>query len=483
MRAVSISAAKRVAATEKRLRTGQFTYYTVGNSWAVVGPNGWSSGYFPGELWAAYALTGDGWFAEHATSRVRSLKASGIDASSTDIGMRYFYSHARAYQMTGNTASRGVAFAAAAGEAARFSPEIGAIRSREDSAGVQVIVDELMNLEILYWGAENGGPAAWSETARTHARTIARDFVRPDGSVHHILVYDPIDGTVVGELEGQGYSTGSMWSRGQAWAVHGFANSYRHTGDPVLLEAARKVADRYLDDLPPDMVPYWDFRAPNIPDEPRDSSAAAIAASGLIDLALLDPDPANRARYEAAARATMTSLASPAYLSAGGNPAILLHGTMNYHSGAAVDVGQSFGDYFFLEALQRLRRLPSTDPALAVRRMRASSGKANRAVDGQLGTAWTSSGNQWLEFDLGRRRTVSAVDLAVSSGNSRSAKFKFYVSNDRRTWKWVSAARSSAETLLPETYTLQSKRARYVRVVCSGTSRGRTNGISEAAVR
>jgi hypothetical protein len=104
-------------------------------------------------------------------------------------------------------------------------------------------------------------------------------------------------------------------------------------------------------------------------------------------------------------------------------------------------------------------------------------------VDGQLGTAWTSSGNQWLEFDLGRRRTVSAVDLAVSSGNSRSAKFKFYVSNDRRTWKWVSAARSSAETLLPETYTLQSKRARYVRVVCSGTSRGRTNGISEAAVR
>jgi unsaturated chondroitin disaccharide hydrolase len=387
--------------------------------------------------------------------------------------------------MTGSKTSRAIALAAARGEAARFDPTIGAIRSLDGTSTEteQVIVDELINLEILYWGADNGGPASWRETARLHARTVARDFIRDDGGVHHILSYESSSGAVWGESKGQGYSADSEWSRGQAWAIHGFANSYRHTADPVLLDAARKVADHYLANVPSDMVPYWDFEAPNIPDEPRDSSAAAIAASGLIDLALLDPDPANRARYEAAARATMLSLSSPAYLSAGGNPAVLLHGTMNWWNPVTRDVGQSFGDYFFLEALQRLRRLPAVEPALEIRRVRASRGKAGRAVDGRMNTAWTSSGKQWLEFDLGRRRVVSAVSLAISHGGSRSAKFKFYVSNDRKHWKLAGAARSSAETLGQEAYTFKPQYVRYVRVVCSGTSRSAANGIVEAAVR
>ena len=285
MRGARYAAAKRVKTTDARLGSGLFTYYTAGNSWASVGPNGWTSGYLPGELWATYSLTGDSYYSARAVKREGSLKSSILTPASTDIGMRFFYSHARAYQMTGSTASRSTALAAAGKEAARFDPVIGAIRSRPDGANVQVIVDELMNLEILYWGAENGGRGWWRDVAHQHARTVARDFVRPDGSVHHIITYSPVTGAVVGGDKGQGYSEDSMWSRGQAWAIHGFTNSYRHTGDPVLLDTARKVADRYLADVPADMVPYWDFRAPNIPDEPRDSSAAAIAASGLIDLA------------------------------------------------------------------------------------------------------------------------------------------------------------------------------------------------------
>ena len=483
MRAVRSSAARRVASTDKRVGSGRFTYFTSGSSWVTVAANGWTSGYLPGELWAAYSLTGNSGYAHRAIKRDRYLKASALNSSSNDVGMRFFYSHVRAYQMTGSASARREALAAARKEAARFQPALGALRSRTSTEGSQVIIDELINLELLYWGADNGGSSSWREKARTHARTAARDLVRSDGSVHHIVVYNPSTGAVVGEMKGQGYSVDSMWSRGQAWAIHGFADSYRHTRDPVLLETARKVADRYLADVPADMVPYWDFRAPNIPDEPRDSSAAAIAASGLIDLALLDPLPDNRVRYEQAARATLLSLSSPAYRSTGRNPAILLHGTMNYHSPRTIDVGQSFGDYFFLEALQRLRRLPSSEPAIPIRRVRASSGKANRAVDGSLGTSWTSSGKQWLQLDLGRRRTVSAVSLAVRYGTSRSAGFKIYTSNDRRHWRLVSSARSSAETVGAETYSFQPRRARFVRVVCSGTSRSRANGIAEAAVR
>jgi unsaturated chondroitin disaccharide hydrolase len=482
MRGARAAAARRVMVTDKRYSSGIYTYYTSGNSWVMVSPSGWTSGYLPGELWAAYSLTGDAWYADNAQHRDAGLRTSSLNASSTDIGMRFFYSHARAYQMVGNTGSRNTALAAANIEAARFDPTIGALRSRVATDGVRVIVDELINLEILYWGADNGGPALWRETARLHARTVARDFIRDDGGVHHVVVYDPQSGEVIGKEKGQGYSADSEWSRGQAWAIHGFTNSYRHTGDPVLLEAARKVSDHYLANLPSDMVPYWDLSAPNIPDEPRDSSAAAIAASGLIDLALLDPVPANRLRYEAAARATLMSLASPAYLSAGGNPAVLLHGTLNYWSGTA-DVGQSFGDYFFLEAIQRARRLPAAGPALPVRRMRASSGKPYRAIDGNPATSWTSSGKQWLELDLSKRRTVSSVGLGVRYGGSQSAKFKIYTSTDRRKWRLVASARSSAETAEMETYTFQPRRARYVRIVCAGTSRSRTNGISEAAVR
>jgi unsaturated chondroitin disaccharide hydrolase len=483
IRAVRSAAARRVVTTDKRVGTGRFTYFTSGNSWVTVAANGWTSGYLPGELWASYSLTGDSSYATRAVKRDRYLKASALNSSSTDIGMRFFYSHVRAYQMTGSSGARKEALAAAGKEAARFNPTLGALKSRTSAEGSQVIIDELINLELLYWGADNGGSASWRDKAHTHALTVARDLVRSDGSVHHIIVYNPSTGAVVGEMAGQGYSVDSMWSRGQAWAVHGFADSYRHTRDPILLETARKVADRYLAELPADMVPYWDFRAPNIPDEPRDSSAAAIAASGLIDLALLDPLPENRARYEQAARATMLSLSSSAYRSTGRNPAILLHGTMNYHSPKTIDVGQSFGDYFFLEALQRLRALPSAEPAIPIHRVRASNGRPGLAVDGSLSTSWTSSGKQWIEFDLGHRKTVSAVSLAVRNGASRSAGFKIYTSNDRRHWKLVSSARSSAETADAETYGFAPRSARYVRVQCSGTSRSRTNGIAEAAVR
>lgn len=482
VRYVTAVTARRVSTTEKKLPSRTFTYCTTGSTWSLVGPQGWTGGYFPGELWTEYALTGDSWFKSRAASRQAAIGKSVIDANSTDIGIRWFYTYAHAFEQTGNSAYRTQALRAAKGEAARFNRAAGVVRSRNTAGTCQVVIDELMNLQILYWGTENGGPASWRDIAHRHALTVARDFVRADGSVVHIIDYNPTTGAVVKPEAGQGYSTTSMWARGQAWAIHGFATAYRKTLDPLMLATARKVADRYLTDAPADTVPYWDFRDPSIPNAPRDSAAAAVAASGLLDLATSDPDPANRARYADAARATLANLVSPTYLSMGANPALLLHGTMNWWNPATRDVGQSFGDYFLLEAIQRLRTLPPETPALPIARVRASKGNPQAAVDGNFSTPWTSTGNQWLELDLGAMQPMQAASIAVRSGWSRSASFKLYVSNDRKWWGLVTTVRSSGETALPETYTFTPTNARYLRIVCSGTSRDSANGILEASV-
>lgn len=483
MRSALSVARTRRAATESRTRAGRFWYLTSGNKWTTSGPNGWACGYVPGQLWASYALTGDPWFRAHAGSRQAPIGEVRLNSRSTDIGIRHLFSFAQGYRLTGKSAYKSAALRAAKREAARFNRKVGAVESRNNPRRYQVIIDQLINVEILYWAADNGGPAAWRSIAKQHMRTTARDFIRPDGSVYHIVNYDRKTGRVLSREAGQGYSTSSMWSRGQAWAVHGFTTAYRRTKDPGMLTVSRRVADRYIAELPADFVPYWDFRAPDIPNALRDSSAAAVAASALLDLATLDPDPANRKRYESVARSTLLSLASPNYLSAGLNPAILLHGTQYYRTPKTRDRGQSFGDYFFLEAMMRLRALPAEGTALPVRGVRASVGKPGAAVDGKLATSWTATGKQWIELDLGAATTVRSVGLAVRSGRTRSAPFKIYRSSDRRHWRLAARVVSGGETASVETYTLRPVSARYVRVECSGTSRGRALGIAEVAVR
>jgi unsaturated chondroitin disaccharide hydrolase len=166
--------------------------------------------------------------------------------------------------------------------------------------------------------------------AVSHALRTMQDHVRPNGSTYHVVNYDPVTGAVRSKQTAQGAGTETTWGRGQAWAVYGFTMTYRETGDARFLDTARRLADYYLANVPADKVPYWDFQAPNIPNEPRDSSAAAIAASGLLELSQLDPDPTRSATYLNAATATLSSLSSGSYLARGTtNAAVLLHGTYN----------------------------------------------------------------------------------------------------------------------------------------------------------
>jgi unsaturated chondroitin disaccharide hydrolase len=219
-----------------------------------------------------------------------------------------------------------------------------------------VIVDNLMNLELLFWTGSHGGDTSWARIAERHALTSAKAHVRDDGSTAHVALFDPATGALERTVTWQGYADGSAWSRGQAWAIHGFTASYRRTRRPELLAVAQRTADWFIAHLPADGVPYWDFRDPSIPRSERDASAAAIAASGLYDLARFG-DVGAKDRYRAAADRILASLASSYVAPPSARGAILAHSTGARPAKSEVDVGIVYADYFFVEAMLRQRGL------------------------------------------------------------------------------------------------------------------------------
>ncbi len=330
--------------------------------WVTTAADQWTSGFFPGSLWLMYQATGDSAWRTAAQARQAGLESLKTNTTFDDLGFMLFDSFGNGYKLTGTDSYRQVVLTAAQSLATRYSPTVGAIRSFNNSAGApandfQVVVDDLMNMELLYWASKHGGPSSLADKALQDALTVIRTHIRADGSSYHLVVFNSDDGSVKRKGTVQGYSDNSTWSRGQAWCVYGFTMAYRESNDARMLTAARRVADWYIAHLPSDSVPYWDFDAPGIPNEPRDTSAAAVAASGLIELSQLETDATRKQRYLAAAKATLTSLSSSSYLAEGTSArSVLLHGTYNKPVGD-YDTGLSWGDYYFLEALLRYKAL------------------------------------------------------------------------------------------------------------------------------
>ena len=344
-------AAQRLAGVAERLAPTAYPQSAdPSGRWLTTGSSAWTSGFFPGSLWLLYERTGDPAWRARAERWQADLERQKAKRSTHDLGFMFGPTFVADYRRTGDTAARDVALAAAASLASRYSATVGATRSWDTRANFRVIVDNLVNLDLLFWAARNGGRPEWRDMAHSHALRSSRDHVRPDGSTVQIVDYDELTGAVVATGTKQGAGPGSTWSRGQAWAIHGLATAYRETGDARLLDAARRTADWWGAHVPADRVPPWDFTAPLT--EPRDSSAAAVAASGLLELARLEPDPARATRYREEARATVASLTSAAYLAPEGD-ALLLHGTYNRPDGRA-DTGLVWGDFYLLEALARL---------------------------------------------------------------------------------------------------------------------------------
>ena len=361
----------KVAATADTLAVGDYPVRTQLYDWWVTSDaSGWTSGFLPGILWAAYESTGEAEWRTRAETWTAGLEDRKNDTTTHDVGFQIFSSFGRGAILTGDAACRDVVITAAGSLATRFNPTVGALRSWSwGTWRFPVIIDNMMNLEILFWASKNGGDAALYDMAVSHALTTIENHVREDGSIFHLVDFDPATGEVVLRSTWQGYADDSTWARGQAWAVYGFTMTYRETGDPVFLETAQRVADFFIDNLPADAVPYWDFDAPGIPDASRDSSAAAIAASGLLELGTLAADPADRARYADAARSTIVSLCTPdaggGYLAedAGGDsisPGLLMRGCQVHPDSVAggdqCDESLIFGDYYFLEALMRAEK-------------------------------------------------------------------------------------------------------------------------------
>ncbi|MEX2572933.1 MAG: T9SS type A sorting domain-containing protein [Balneolaceae bacterium] len=319
--------------------------------WIYFSREQWTSGFFAGSLWHMYQLTGDTRWREYATEWTLDMEPMAYSSSDHDTGFRILSSFGRGMHLTGRRHYQRVVLQAAASLAKRFNPEIGAIKSWEPWEGIgnyPVIIDNLMNLELLFTAAEIGGVPEWHDIAVKHAQTSLKHHMRPDGSTYHIVDFDD-EGKVNRKFTTQGYDTDSVWARGQAWAVYGFTMVYRFTRQAEFLDAAIAAAEYFTEHLPEDRVPVYDFRETVPSLQTRDASAAAIISSALLELFSFTQD----STWFSSAQNILDSLSAEPYMVLQPGQSSIL-GLSTLHRGAGGH-GTAYADYYFLEALIRFK--------------------------------------------------------------------------------------------------------------------------------
>ena len=327
-------------------------------SYRLENAKDWTSGFYPGSMWLAYELSGDEALAKEARRYTDRLEDIQYYTGNHDIGFMMYCSYGNALRLKPEPKDKEILINSSESLCARFSPEIGLIRSWDfGDWSYPVIIDNMMNLELMFEATRLSGDSTFYDIARKHADTTMANHFRADNSCYHVVDYDPETGEVRKKQTAQGYADESAWARGQAWALYGYTMCYRYTHDVKYLEQAEKIYGFIFNNknLPEDLVPYWDFDAPKIPDEPRDASAAACTASALYELSTYIPGKG----YKEKADKIMESLASPAYRAEVGTNGnfILMHSVGSIPHGAEIDVPLNYADYYFLEALMRKRDL------------------------------------------------------------------------------------------------------------------------------
>ena len=340
--------------------TGMYPQYVnADGSLSLVANTHWTVGTWPGLLWTLYQATGNPYYKTQATAFTTPLSADEYQTS--DVGFRIYDSfYPLLQQEPGNSTVINIMLAAAAAKSSQFNSTVGAFEawrtstSGNPAANFNVLMDLIMDSQLLFWAAQQTGNQTYYNQAVANA-TIEEDYlVHPDGTSSQFAYFNSSNGAFVDNETYQGYSNTSTWARGEAWAIYGFAQVYAATGRADFLATSEKTADWFIAHLPADDVPYWDFNAP----EPtyRDTSAAAVAASGLLKLSALiaTSDPTNSLRYRNTAGQILGSLASTTYLA---NPAtqdngVLLQGALNVPANPSIpDNSIDFGDYYFVEAI------------------------------------------------------------------------------------------------------------------------------------
>jgi rhamnogalacturonyl hydrolase YesR len=322
----------------------------------LVGSKDWTSGFFPGVLWYLYEYTGKKEWRDEAEKFTANIEREKINGGTHDMGFKIYCSFGTGYNLTKDAHYKEVLIQSAKTLSTRFNSAVGVLRSWDHSKekwDYPVIIDNMMNLELLFAATRLTGDSSFYKIAVSHANTTMKNHFRSDYSSYHVVDYDTATGKVIKKTTHQGYANESAWARGQAWGLYGFTMCYRETKNKAYLDHAEHIASFILNhpNLPKDLVPYWDFNAPGIPAEPRDASAAAVIASGLYELSLYSK---NGKEYRKAADKIMESLTK--YYRAPIGEAkgfILLHSTGSKPSNSEVDVPLSYGDYYYLEALLR----------------------------------------------------------------------------------------------------------------------------------
>lgn len=331
-------------------------------TWTTTNNCDWTSGFWPGILWYNYEYSNkltDKLQALAYTEHQRSLANEQHNADH-DIGFQLLCSFGHAYANTGRTEYKEILLAGADKLAQLYNPNVGTILSwphavKNDGWPHNTIMDNMMNLQLLFFAAQNGGPKEYKEMAVSHARKTMQNQFRDDFTSYHVALYDSISGNFIRGCTNQGYSDESFWARGQAWGIYGFTVVYRETGDKEFLRFVEKIADVYLRSLPQDYVPYWDFLDPSVPNTEKDASSAAIVASALIELARIEDDDEKADRYIDYAYKMLRSLSSDQYQSRNQNSAFLMHSTGNKPAGYEIDSSINYADYYYIEALSRYR--------------------------------------------------------------------------------------------------------------------------------
>lgn len=332
-------------------------------TWNLVKKGSWVSGFYPGVLWHLYALTGDERWKTAGEAALLKLDSVQFFDYDHDIGFRIFNSFGSALRFTQDSSYVPVIVDAAKTLKTRYRPVTGVIRSWDwhDQWQYPVIIDNMMNLELLFWAARETGDAEMEAIAVSHAEHTMDNHFRDDYSTYHVLDYDTLTGEVREKVTFQGYADSSMWARGQAWAIYGFTMAARETGQEDFLRQAQAAAAIFLERLPDDGVPYWDFDAPGIPNAPKDASAAAITASALFELAALVDEQADQLRYRNAAVELLNALANEDYLAKLPQQGLLLHSTGHKPGNSEIDEHIIYADYYFLEALLRLKEFQNRE--------------------------------------------------------------------------------------------------------------------------
>lgn len=353
---------------EEQLKRKPVSPRTIEDNGALrlVASRDWTSGFFPGELWYMYEYTQDDFWKKQAQAFTANIEDQKTNGGTHDMGFKMYCSFGNGYRLTNDANYKDILLESAATLITRYKPAIGCIRSWDHSRDkwqCPVIIDNMMNLELLYWAFKETGDSVYYNIANAHARTTMKNHFRDNYSSYHVIDYDTITGDVLHKHTHQGYNRESAWSRGQAWGLYGYTMCYRETKLPEFLSQAENIANYIFTNptMPEDMVAYWDFDAPGIPNEPRDASAAAVMACAMYELSMYNPEKA--ALYKKWADTIVESLSKNYRAQLEGDRGfLLLHstGARNFER----DVPLVYADYYFLEALLKKAKLEKEGTAI-----------------------------------------------------------------------------------------------------------------------